>query len=145
MEELLDERIDLEYDARHHMASAGKRFVNFLIDLIVFYILFFLLLGDKLSFVDDDPASKIGFRLITALIMVSYYFILEGLLGSTLGKLITNTRLVNEEGNKPPLMNILIRSLSRIVPFDAFSFLGSGSGWHDKWSKTYVVEKNSLK
>ncbi|MBX7224768.1 MAG: RDD family protein [Chitinophagales bacterium] len=136
----------MEYDASHQMASVGKRFINFIIDLSVFYFLFHLLMGGKLSFIDEsDPTSKIGLRLVTAFFLVLYYFILEGIFGTTIGKLITQTRLVDEEGNKPPLLNILIRSLSRIVPFESLSFFWSDNGWHDKWSNTYVVEKSSLK
>lgn len=41
----------------------------------------------------------------------------------------------------------LLRTISRYVPFEAFSCFGE-RGWHDTWSKTYVVkrtERNELK
>ena len=67
--------------------------------------------------------------------------ILEGLTQRTIGKLITRTKVVMENGEKPSSEAIIIRSLCRMIPFDAFSFLGDPSrGWHDTISKTYVVD-----
>jgi hypothetical protein len=33
---------------------------------------------------------------------------------------------------------------SRFVPFKHFSFLGSGHGWHDRWSDTRVVRTRGV-
>jgi hypothetical protein len=53
--------------------------------------------------------------------------------------------VVDENGNKPEYQTIMIRSLCRLIPFDALSFLGATSrGWHDSISRTYVVQKNLL-
>lgn len=43
-------------------------------------------------------------------------------------------------------MNAIVkRNFSRLIPFDAFSFIGDSSyGWHDSISKTYVVDKKLL-
>ncbi len=39
----------------------------------------------------------------------------------------------------------LIRSFSRLIPFEAFSFLGTPCrGWHDSISKNYVVDNKKL-
>jgi len=47
---------------------------------------------------------------------------------------------------QPELSTILVRSLCRAVPFDALSFLFKDTGgWHDEWSKTYVVEDRCLR
>jgi type II secretory pathway pseudopilin PulG len=49
-----------------------------------------------------------------------------------------------KDGRKPPLKNILGRSLARYIPFEPFSFL-TGShpmGWHDRLSDTLVVPSN---
>ncbi len=71
----------------------------------------------------------------------AYYAGSEALFGQTLAKLITRTRVVSEDGGAPTAGQILGRTLSRYVPFDAFSFLGSGPclGWHDRWSRTRVI------
>jgi uncharacterized RDD family membrane protein YckC len=58
-----------------------------------------------------------------------------------LGKYITNTKILTEEGQKPEVDKILYRTLSRMIPFEAFSFFGeAGRGWHDSISKTVVVD-----
>ena len=44
-------------------------------------------------------------------------------------------------GEEPKPKAIMIRSLCRLIPFDALSFLGTnGKGWHDNLSNTYVVD-----
>ena len=58
--------------------------------------------------------------------------------------MITKTRVVTEDGQKPTAMNILGRTACRFIPFDAFSFLGSKAvGWHDSISKTHVINEGS--
>jgi uncharacterized RDD family membrane protein YckC len=49
--------------------------------------------------------------------------------------------VVLHDGSKPEFTDILKRTLSRILPFEQFSFIGKEStGWHDSISKTYVVD-----
>ena len=49
--------------------------------------------------------------------------------------------VVLEDGSLPSSTGYLKRSFSRMIPFEAFSFLGSEArGWHDTISKTYVVD-----
>jgi uncharacterized RDD family membrane protein YckC len=65
----------------------------------------------------------------------------EYLTGRTLAKYITKTKVIDENGEKPDFKKILLRTLSRIFPFEPLSFLVSGNtGWHDEWSKTIVVK-----
>jgi uncharacterized RDD family membrane protein YckC len=70
---------------------------------------------------------------------VGYYFLCEATTGRTVGKLVSGTRVVTESGGKPTTLQILQRTLSRMVPFEPFSFFGPSTGWHDRWSKTRVV------
>jgi hypothetical protein len=51
--------------------------------------------------------------------------------------------VVDEYGEKPTFSQIVGRSFARIVPFEVFSCLGA-TGWHDDWSKTYVIRKKDL-
>lgn len=124
-------------------ASKGKRFANFLIDyLVIFVVLFGLTMFELMGAEDDgEIGTNLMDRLIGMLIYASYYLLLEGLWGGkTIGKLVTNTRTVNLDGSAPDFKTILNRSFSRIVPFEAFSFLGSKpDGWHDRWSDTMVI------
>ncbi|WP_430817038.1 RDD family protein [Carboxylicivirga sp. RSCT41] len=126
----------------------GKRFVNHLIDSIfiwVLFILFAMLYGVYLGIFNpeaietiDESGSFIE-NLFFILLSIVYYTIMEALTGRTIGKLITKTRVVDENGNKPDFGTSFIRSLCRIVPFDGLSFLFADKGWHDAWSKTKVV------
>lgn len=71
----------------------------------------------------------------------AYYFFFEVWLGRTPGKLVTGTKVVDENGENPDAKQILLRSLCRFIPFEAFSFLGeTGRGLHDSIPKTYVVK-----
>ena len=57
----------------------------------------------------------------------------------TVGKFATNSVVINQYAEAPDAGSLIGRSFARLVPFDAFSCLGGDRGWHDKWSKTYVV------
>ena len=71
---------------------------------------------------------------------VIYYFSFEATLGITSAKLLSETRVVDEDGNKPSVGKIAVRTLLRIVPFEAFTFF-MHSGLHDRSSQTYVVNE----
>lgn len=136
--------------SRNNDGAVGKgiRFANFIIDRIVSYIIA-MLLGVVIAVVNMELLESISDfedTMITLAIYLIYYMVMEYQFQTTVGKLITGTVVVDLEGNKPTLKAIVGRSFSRIVPFEAFSFLGSeASGWHDTWSKTRVVKKSSLK
>lgn len=74
-----------------------------------------------------------------------YYFFFESIFGRTIGKFFTGSIVVNENGLKPRFTVIFKRTLCRLIPFDALSFLGKSEKlWHDSLSATYVVEKKAL-
>lgn len=130
-------------------ASTGKRFANYIIDLLFFYVfsfLFGMFLGLVLYIVAPSTLSVFEEENIFINYMfgfvagVIYYSSFEVLTGRTIGKFITKTKVVDENGNSPDFGAIIIRSLCRFIPFEQFSFLGdTGTGWHDKISKTRVV------
>jgi uncharacterized RDD family membrane protein YckC len=133
-------------------ASGGKRFANYIIDLIVFYALLFgsgVIIGllnpaafDSIP-EDDNFGYNLLDRLLGLILYGLYMFIVEALFkGKSLGKIITGTRAVNEDGSNISAKTALLRGLSRAVPFNAFSALGTPSyPWHDKWSNSYVIDE----
>lgn len=139
-----------ENETHGKVASQGKRFVNYLLDLVFFFIFSFIFgatLGIILAMFSPESLSSFqeGNKLLDYLLgFISgmiYYSLFELLTGRTLAKFITKTRVVNMNGEKPDIGTILICSLCRFIPFEPFSFLGTGnSGWHDKFSKTLVIE-----
>ncbi|MEO6231889.1 MAG: RDD family protein [Ferruginibacter sp.] len=131
-------------------ASTGKRFANYIIDIIVFYGLIFLIavifaLLNMPLFTESENSTGFDFMSnILALLMYGIYmFIVEALFkGKSLGKLITGTRAVNLDGSRISVTTAMGRGFSRAVPFDTFSALGSPSNpWHDKWNKTMVMDE----
>jgi uncharacterized RDD family membrane protein YckC len=125
-------------------AGRWRRFANFLIDYAGFTflgaivgVLVVVVFGDEGSaFLQSTPDMLVG-----APIFLGYYIVLEGLTGRTLGKLVTGTKVVNEDGLKPTFGQIVGRAFSRLIPFEAFSFFGEqGRGWHDRLPRTYVIK-----
>jgi uncharacterized RDD family membrane protein YckC len=132
--------------------SQGKRFANYLIDTVAWYVLLILVMGFAFASNEDiaedfatESSRSMGWSyLMTYSTMIGYYFLCEWLFkGRTLGKLITGCRAVTTEGEFLTAGNAIKRTLSRIVPFEPFSFLGGyGRGWHDQWTETMVVSAN---
>ncbi len=145
------EILDVESKGRQSFAHASKtkRFINFFIDTFIFYILV-ILLGVFMGLGGVDYLIEtyyLLFNLLFYLFYVGTYFVFEMYAnGKTIGKYITSTRVVMEDGQPIQAKNILGRSFARLVPFEAFSFLFSEhTGWHDRWSGTQVVdEKKAL-
>ncbi len=144
----IDPRKNREYVDRH-LASGGTRFLNYLIDVVVYYVLTFvlgfaaaILFGDAaVDTMEDGGAGQVTWTLIVLLLLLLYYIVMEAATGRTIGKYITKSRVVTEDGGTPTLMNIVGRTLCRLIPFEAFSFLGSTAvGWHDSISNTRVIK-----
>ncbi len=123
-------------------ASLGARFGNYIIDSIFIRLLIIIIDG---ILIWNFNLIDIELYFINFVVFFFYYFLFEGSYGRTLGKLITGTKVIDENGQIPSASAILIRTLSRLIPFEAFSFLGSKPlGWHDRFSKTYVVKKSFI-
>jgi uncharacterized RDD family membrane protein YckC len=144
---------DLENEISLEPVSPGTRFLNFIIDLIAFYI-FLLLIGfligayavytNNTSFLDDESSTTTATDyLLSYGTFILYYTLLEGLAkGKSIGKWITGTIAVKEDGHKISLKDAFLRSLCRIVPFEAFSAFGY-LPWHDRWTHTMVIKKRA--
>ena len=135
------------------LASSGARFLNYILDLLFFFIvfmmiIFFLGILIGLGFTDlgiwMDNLGDFGWNIIAIVISLTYYLVMEGLFARSIAKFITGTVVVDENGQKPDFATIFKRSLCRFIPFDALTFLGGSRGWHDSLSHTYVVNKKAL-
>lgn len=139
--------------------SKGKRFVNYIIDWISFYIFIFgtvIIIGGIMAIFDAESSLSFFQKFdnippildkIVTLFLYGFYMSMVEILfqGKSFGKFITKTRAVSWDGSKPTINQFVTRGFSRAVPFDGFSFLGDNSnGWHDKWSDTMVVDSSSL-
>ncbi len=134
----------------HNTAGKEKRFANFILDLVFLYIfsivfgaimgIFLAIVSPELLFLFNGDYKIVEY--IFALIAgMTYYTLFEATTGRTIAKFITKTKVITTNGEKPDLNAILLRSLCRYIPFEAFSFLfADDAGWHDTLSKTIVIE-----
>ena len=126
----------------YHLATTGQRFINTIIDSVGSMIFMFLLIVIIGLIGSISVIDHINELVLSYFLMFLYYFVQEALWGRTLGKLITRTKVLTYEGDKPSFIQIVGRTLVRFVPFEAFSFLGGNGlprGWHDSWSGTKVI------
>jgi uncharacterized RDD family membrane protein YckC len=138
---------DLEASMPIRYASPGQRFLNYLIDILIYYaVLIFLTvvfsaLGLGGFMISTDIGSKVLQYLYAIAVFVLLYGILEtGTKGRTIGKYITGTRAVQEDGRSAiTSRQAFIRSICRMIPFEPFSAF-SGNAWHDSIPKTTVVK-----
>ena len=126
------------------IASVGQRIGNIFIDLIALFALslFIEYLISETDFYHDYMRLDGIKRLIWVILVVFYFTILEATTGKTLGKLVTGTKAVSEDGSKLTFGKALGRVLCRFIPFEVFSFFGSKGkpiGWHDSIPGTLVI------
>lgn len=133
----------------YQTTSKFNRFVHFIIDTILIINIFFPLVFAVFYFVNrtfNEVESifdnKYMFFVIFFFCSCVYYVFFEYFFGSTPAKFITQTKVADEDDNlKLPFKKVLIRSLSRHIPFNVFSFIFSYTGWHDSISYTRVVKE----
>jgi uncharacterized RDD family membrane protein YckC len=134
---------------RFKPVGAGVRFINFVLDGVAQWfvsfgvaILIVFTRGEAgVRFLQDTPQLVFGF-----FVAMVYYIAFEGATGCTLGKLVTRTRVVDESGGPASFGQIVGRTFSRFIPFEAFSFLGQDArGWHDSITGTYVVRASDAR
>jgi uncharacterized RDD family membrane protein YckC len=146
---------EAQFGFEYVYASTGQRFLNFLIDNVLMrfglnwatgYAAGILIASLAPSFLYDENYQIVNWKLYLISYLISivnylfYYTICEKLFkGITLGKLITGTKAIREDGGDLTFRDALMRSLSRIVPFEPFSAF-NGHPWHDQWTKTMVVK-----
>lgn len=133
------------------LASKSQRFLNFIIDKAFFYVLMLLLgllLGLIAEFTGDytwvewlDTVDPLLDILVSNLIFLIYYFAFELTCGRTIGKFVTGTLVISKNNKELTASQVAYRTLSRIIPFEAFSFLGDVPiGWHDSNGNSLVVD-----
>ncbi len=133
-----EEKEDLE------IADGGKRFINYLIDNIVSQVFAVGCVFLYLKSSGSTESDQFG-ELEVVLFYLAQFFYYTGMEayfnGKTLGKFITRTRAVCLDESLFSWEKAALRSLCRFIPFEQVSFLFSEVGWHDKISKTRVVNE----
>ena len=145
-----------EFDPFLHYSDAtrGQRFLNYVIDnLVMRFVITYatgfsigLILGlaapdfiRSITYEDDKSKLYLLAYIIFMVNYIIYYTLCEKLFrGQTIGKLITGTKAIREDGDDLSLKDAFLRSVSRLVPFEPFS--GFDIPWHDSWTNTRVVK-----
>jgi uncharacterized RDD family membrane protein YckC len=120
-----------------------QRFIGFIIDSTIISFIFLL----TIYLIDETYNIRFD-KIINPVILIIpfyayYYFFLEFVFNTSIGKLIFNLRVISAYKNKElTLDQVLIRSLVRLIPIDIiFFFAEKPIGLHDIISKTVVIKK----
>ena len=141
----------LDYDIQpssYEDAGLWKRFGNLVIDSCMIWLssvgIFFFLLNSE--GINNKISSFEGTLIICHLFHFLYYFVFEKLTGGkTLGKIITNTIVVDIHGREVSTQQYVLRSLIRLIPLYFLGFLKTeANGWQDRWTKTMVIENKKI-
>lgn len=143
-------------------ASKFIRFINYMVDQVAIQVIIkgltfgiaWYMLGEnyndhvfyhkidleRLNNIDVDAIK--GNFLLSFSVTFFYYLIFEAATrGRTLGKILTDTTAITQDGQPFAFRHALIRTLCRFIPFEPFSALLAYLPWHDSISKTAVVKK----
>lgn len=77
-----------------------------------------------------------------------YYLIMEYTFKTTIGKVLLKLKIEGYTNSGLELLKqVLLRYITRFIPFEAFSLLINEKHimWHDRLSKTYVVDNRKKK
>ena len=131
------------------LASFGQRVIHFVVDTILIALLFSIIMsiryGENVSTFDPyNIPPELNYVMLGCLF--SYYFVTEYFLGKSIGKLLTKSKVVPLEGEKPNPISILIRSLLRITGIiyivgSLITMLIYSITLHDLISKTRVIDE----
>lgn len=156
---LREEREEMKYA---DPVSRWIRFTNYIVDQVAINVILnlvklgiaYYLLGenhrDHIFYhkIDLDRLNNMDFEAIRYSLVVSlavtfiYYLIFEAATrGRTLGKILTDTIAITQDGQPFTFKHALMRTLCRFIPFEPFSALFAYLPWHDSLSKTAVVKK----
>jgi len=132
-------------------ANLVKRLANYFIDVIFFSFLLYIVLNiiapfsplaNKFLTLKPETVKLID-QLLLSFIYGLYMSVIESLLkGKTIGKYITGTRAVTENGLPISTQTAFVRGLIRIIPFEQLSAISFPPyPWHDRWSKSIVADE----
>ncbi|TRX27998.1 RDD family protein [Flavobacterium franklandianum] len=137
------------------LATRGQRLINCFLDLLIVHIIMgsigttVIIIGDITNNYElsnwIESTTTLEKLLFWFVIQFLYYFLTETYFSRTFAKYFTQTIVVTKDGSRPNKRTIIIRTLSRFIPLEALTFLGTNiRGLHDLFSETYVVGKHEF-
>ena len=136
-------------------ATRGQRFINCILDTLIVHIILvsiattLVIIGNVINNYDlskwIESTTTLERLLLWAILLFLYYFLTEAYFSRTFAKYFTKTIVVTQNGSRPKIHLILIRTLTRFIPLECLTFLwGDFRGLHDLFSDTYVVRKHEF-
>ena len=131
-------------------ASKFKRLFNLVVDycfvfvllIVVFFVL--ILAGAEEWVPTREHSEELTRQVISVGALFIYYVITEYFWsGKSLGKFITRTKVIMQNGDSPNLKAVLYRAFTRFIPFEFLSLLVDNQTWHDRLSGTIVIEETN--
>lgn len=138
----IEERKTKDNEFESSIVSSWTRLVHTVVDFFGFLIIAFILSSILELFynpTDKQTIYLVGYVLLLVSFFL-YFVIMEYKFQKTIGKFITKTKVVMNDGRRPKLNEIFIRTACRLIPFDKFSFLFMKNGFHDTLSNTTVIK-----
>ena len=124
----------------------GTRVLNFLIDTIIIFFISYLIskinhwYAEQYKIAGYTYPFYYNFGTIFFAVLFVYYTLMEILFARTFGKFLSYSKVVNAQGKRPNIIQILIRSVIRLTIIDMFFIPFLDKTLHDYLSKTNVVE-----
>ena len=136
-------------------ATRGQRFINCILDTLIVHIILvsiattLVIIGNIINNYDlskwIESTTTLERLLLWVVMLFLYYFLTEAYFSRTFAKYFTKTIVVTQNGSRPKIHLILIRTLTRFIPLECLTFLwGDFRGLHDLFSDTYVVRKHEF-
>lgn len=122
-------------------ASGIKRLINFLVDLTAITVFSTLAKVIITAFGFQGFGTNPKLFLLITTISFAYYIGFELAFQKTLGKMISKSKTVDLNGNKPSFKQVILRAFLRKLPFEFVSYRAKYPiGWHDSLADTLVVD-----
>lgn len=118
----------------------GSRVINFLVDTILIAIIAYFIGQGYRFYVYYYGYKGHNFAFFFWCTLFVYYTFFEAIFARTPGKFLTYSKVVNNIGKKPNILQVLVRSLVRFTIIDLFFQPFLDKTLHDYLSKTDVVE-----
>ncbi len=128
-----------------NIAGRGVRFAAFIVDGVALAAVWALL--DAIGVVERGSGNA-PVNIVQVVLSVAYFVALTAAFGQTIGKMALGIKVVDAEGDNPPMTAVLMRetigkavsAMVVLVGFIVILFDGKRQGWHDKIAGTFVVK-----
>ncbi|MCW3114087.1 MAG: hypothetical protein JWR18_2483 [Segetibacter sp.] len=120
--------------------GVGTRVINFVVDTIIIALISYALYKWNNFYVYYWQHKYYPYYLFFYSFVVIYYTIFEAFFSRSPGKWMSLSKVRNLKGEKPSILQVLARSLIRIIIVEMFFIPFFDRPLHDQLTRTRVVE-----